>query len=171
MPARWAGFAAQLLGAARAPRCPGYASFGFHQVCEGGSRSRSPRSRCVAPHGGKPFAPSVFMLWLSFRRGSRARFQHLLFRNIWTRHPYAAGVLHTWCQDMRAAARALCVRNMSATVFAHVHVFSRLLLPFRFLRYNSASPQSVHFHYKYKNRNIAAHVGSLLCEHTVMSFQ
>jgi hypothetical protein len=65
MPARWAGFAAQLLGGARAPRFPGYASFGFHQVCERGSNSR----------------PSVFALCrASFREAVRALCFHVAVR-------------------------------------------------------------------------------------------
>lgn len=84
-------------------------------MCERGSNSR----------------PSVFALCCaSFREAVRALcfhvacafFQRFLFRNMWMRNRHAAGVLHTWCRDMRAAARALCVLPVSVSVFERVRV-------------------------------------------------
>jgi hypothetical protein len=36
-----------------------------------GAAVRPPRSRCFAPHGGTPFASSVFILWSSLKRENR----------------------------------------------------------------------------------------------------
>ena len=91
--------------------------------CAKGAAIRAPPcSRCVAHHLGKPFAPSVCMLRSGFRRETCAFFQRFLFRNMWMRNRHAAGVLHTWCRDMRAAARALCVLPVSVSVFERVRV-------------------------------------------------